>query len=373
VPLTYLVRERQVPTAEDLAQDLDDIDEDLVATCNHGTLGFRAGNTLLYDMIKSLIIDGCYWSYVQAIDSRRDGRLAYLKLKEQAEGPVALSRRKLNAYALLKTQFSGNTLRFTFENYVNTYQEAFNELTYLGETISESKKVDDFLTHITDSKYHQIKAMIRGDPMISSNFETCQQRCKQIYESLDIGHPADRNRTVAAVSTRGQQPPHRGPATVARNQRMNSGILHYSREEYARLTPEQKEKLRNDRSAAKAAKAARRPATAITVGAVTSTSAKPTFTLGDRIPRKAPPKVSELNVDMTDARGTDNQSKPAATPRPSSTSKPTPYANYVSRHSKPKRKDKWFPSDPSDSSDAEDDEDVMDVCTVVTQETSHKR
>jgi hypothetical protein len=113
--------------------------------------------------------------------------------------------------------------------------------------------------------------MIRGDPMINSNIETCQQRRKQMYESLDIGNPVDRNRTVAAVSTRGRQPPRRGPATVARGQRMSSGILHYSREEYAKLTPEQTEQS-NDCIAAKAAKAARRLATARTVGAVTSTS-----------------------------------------------------------------------------------------------------
>jgi hypothetical protein len=101
--------------------------------------------------------------------------------------------------------------------------------------------------------------------------------------------------------------------------------------------------------------------------------AKATYTLGagTRVPRKAPPKVSEPDVDMVDAKGTDIQSKPAATPRPAPTSTPTAYSNYISRHSKPKRKDKWFPS--SSPSDDDNEMDGNDGCTVVTRETSHKR
>jgi hypothetical protein len=100
---------------------------------------------------------------------------------------------------------------------------------------------------------------------------------------------------------------------------------------------------------------------------------KGTITLGanGRIPRKAPPKVSVPDVDMTDT-GTDTQSKPAATARPTSTPKPKPYANYVSKHTKPKRKgNEWIPSSPS--SDDDDEMDCNDFCTVVTRETSHKR
>jgi hypothetical protein len=80
-PLTYPVCEHEAPMANNLALNYDDIDEDFVATCHHGTFGFRADNTYLYGMINSLIIDGSCWSYVQPIDKQHDGCLTLPTVK----------------------------------------------------------------------------------------------------------------------------------------------------------------------------------------------------------------------------------------------------------------------------------------------------
>jgi hypothetical protein len=65
-----------------------------------------------------------------------------------------------------------------------------------------------------------------------------------MYESLDIGHPANSSNDLG---TRTWRLPQKGPPTAG-NMRINAVILHYLKEEYAKLSPKAKENLRKDRS-----------------------------------------------------------------------------------------------------------------------------
>jgi hypothetical protein len=257
VPLTYLLRTDDVPTAETMARVFDDVDEALVATFRLDSPVFRADTTKLYDLLKPLIIQGSCYSFILPVDGRRNGREAYLILKAQAEGPAQLARRRVLAYSQLNTKYSGWSRRFSFDDYIAVYQQAFNELTYLGEVISETKKVNDFLSNITDPKFDTIKTFITGDANINSNFEVCQQRARQMVDQVTTQNANKRN--VSAVATRPANRPAKrgkdGKNTGRRQRPMNRGIQHYSKDVWDKMTDEQKQKLRDDRAKAKAAKA----------------------------------------------------------------------------------------------------------------------
>jgi hypothetical protein len=90
--------------------------------------------------------------------------------------------------------------RFSFDNYIAVYQQAFSEWTYLGKVILKTNKVNDFLSKITDPKYDTIKTFITGDTSINSNFEVCQQRARQMVDQVTTQNANKRN--VSAAATR---------------------------------------------------------------------------------------------------------------------------------------------------------------------------
>jgi hypothetical protein len=257
VPLTYLLRKDDVPTADTMARVFDDVDEALVATFRLDSPVYRADTTRLYDLLKPLVIQGSCYSFILPVDSRRNGREAFLILKNQAEGPAQLARRRTLAYAQLNTKYGGWSRRFSFDDYIAVYQQAFNELTYLGEVISETKKVNDFLSNITDPKFDTIKTFITGDANLNNNFEICQQRARQMVDQVTTQNANKRN--VSAVATRPAARSNKrqqgGKAGGRRQRPMNRGIFHYQKDVWDKMTEEQKRKLRDDRARAKAAKA----------------------------------------------------------------------------------------------------------------------
>jgi hypothetical protein len=202
-------------------------------------------------LLKSLIIQGSCHSFILPVDGRWNGREAYLILKAQAEV------RQVLAYSQLNTKYSGWTRRFCFDDYRAVYQQAFNELTNLGEVILKTKKVNDFLSNITDPKFDTIKTFITGDANINSNFEVCEQRARQMVDQITTQNANERN--VSAVAMRSVNRPNKrgkdGKTTGRRKRLMKRGIQHYSKDVWDKMTEEQKQKLRNDRAKAKAAKA----------------------------------------------------------------------------------------------------------------------
>jgi hypothetical protein len=81
VPLMYLLRKDGVPTAETMARVFDNVNKALVSTFRLDSPVFRANTTKLYDLLKPLVIQGSCYSFILPVDSRRNGRGAFLILK----------------------------------------------------------------------------------------------------------------------------------------------------------------------------------------------------------------------------------------------------------------------------------------------------
>jgi hypothetical protein len=189
-----------VPTAETMARVFDDVDKALVSTFRLDNPVFRADTTKLYDLLKPLVIQGSCYSFILPVNSRCKKQEVFLILKNQAKGPAQLACRRTLAYAQLNTKYGGWSRRFSFDDYIAVHQQAVNELTYLGEVNSETKKVNDFLSNITNPKFDTIKTFITSDANINSNFEICQQRACQMVDQVTTQNANKRN--VSVVATR---------------------------------------------------------------------------------------------------------------------------------------------------------------------------
>jgi hypothetical protein len=162
---------------------------------------FRIDNRRVYLVLKGLVIDGPGWAFIRKFNKDQDGRGAYFALKAQAEGQSAITTRLNKAYAMIQNaSYNGRSKNFTFDKYIEIHQKAHNELLALGESISETKKVRDFLQHISDPKLATAKTVVAGDPAKLENFELCQQYLKTCLHNSGADAPQS-NVTIGSVST----------------------------------------------------------------------------------------------------------------------------------------------------------------------------
>jgi hypothetical protein len=175
-PLTYLLREHGVVTPEIMAAAYaSDVDRHIATTVHVGR-HYDLDNTMLYDELKTLVVDGTGWAFVRKFDKAKNGRAAVMALKRQAEGASSQILRKTKAYASIKNAiFRGLRKGHTFAHYVTTHQVAHNELIDLDEMISETKKVTDFLAGIQDPSLEVGMTVILSDPAMLEDFGACQQ------------------------------------------------------------------------------------------------------------------------------------------------------------------------------------------------------
>jgi hypothetical protein len=155
---------------------------------------FELDNLRVYDEFKALVVKGPGWSFIKAFDRRKDGRGAALALKQQCEGVSAIQTRKASAYAqIISTRYTGHKQNFTFDQYVEMHQKAYNTLAELEETVPETKKVTDFLAGVSDPKLINAKDLILGDIAKLTSFEACQQYLKTLVYNKATQDKHERN------------------------------------------------------------------------------------------------------------------------------------------------------------------------------------
>jgi hypothetical protein len=229
------------------------IDDDLVNMASHNTAMYRIDNGIFYDFLKQLIIGGEGYPFMQKFDRLCDRRGAYLPVKSQAEGPAAMATQKAEAYKNIKeAKFTGMTPRYSFNKYVRIHPENHNKLALLGEPVSETKKVSDFLEQISAPSLATAKENVLGDLVKLENFQACQQYLKQVLLSQKARNTA--SSTIAAVGTKkkGGKGSGGGGASKRKGKRKVSAIKtsHYVNDDWFKLpkeTRDQIQKLRKDK------------------------------------------------------------------------------------------------------------------------------
>lgn len=254
-PITYVIRETPEVTNEVRnAVYVSDTERLIRCTLLEGHW-YRQDNMRFWNEMKSYLIDGPGWAFVQQYDRTKDGRSAWNALILQAEGDATKNLRKQRAYAAIaNARYLGDRPRFTLIDYIAIHQRAYNELAELGEPVPESKKVTDFMTGLQDPALQSSKAVIIGNPKMLESFDEAQTFMQKMQDTVSAQKRAVR--TVAAVEV-GSQPQAKEKAGGKprrqhhQQQRSSSGgntpRIHagnYSHAQWKALSAEEQEEVR---------------------------------------------------------------------------------------------------------------------------------
>jgi hypothetical protein len=151
VPLNYIIctLDNLVPgTKYNTEQEL------IVATAPLQGDQYDLDNERVYGVIKQLILEWTAWSSITAdIDHIKDGRRAWMSLRNHYKGESFLNKQKEDAYkALDVVHYKGERSTFTFEHFADIMTKAYNDLQHYGEPVLETKKVRDLLAKVTDPR-----------------------------------------------------------------------------------------------------------------------------------------------------------------------------------------------------------------------------
>jgi hypothetical protein len=245
-PLVYVFRDHQLVDPAIHLLNYNDYDKRLINTASLTGPWFELDNQRVYKEFKALVLKGPRWSFVKAYDRTKNGRGAVLALRRQCEGTSVVQSRKASAYAkIVSARYSGQKRTFTFDNYLEAHQEAHNTLADLDEPVPETKKVTDFLAGITDSRFSNAKDLILGDVQKLQNFEVCQQYLNTLVYNKTTQEKHERQ--ISGLDHQRDGGKSRRLSDSSPNKAgKNNGLTArtYTRDEWAKLSKEEREKIK---------------------------------------------------------------------------------------------------------------------------------
>ncbi len=261
VPFSYIIREDQNP-GDPLAAYPNEHAR-LIAITPHAGLEYETDNGRVYDHLKSWTLNGPAWTWIRSFNNARNGRAAWLALLDHYEGDAQRDRVKDAAYAAIaQARYFGDRKRFSFETYVTIHQDAYEDLEQYGQVISADKRVRDLLQGIKDPKANAAKETILANNHLRNDFTSA---VTHLATSLQLqGSISDTNpRNVSGLQSGrggGRQGRGRGRGRSqaqgrGRGRGRNIYLGSYSPEQWAALSQEDKQRVRDGRanSAASAA------------------------------------------------------------------------------------------------------------------------
>jgi hypothetical protein len=244
-PITYVIR--PIAEVDPIARAAIYVsDEERLVRC---TLlqghWFMQDNSRLYNELKSYVIDGPGWAFIQQFDRTGNGRASWMALLTQAEGDATMNLRKQKAYAAINNaRFAGDRARYHFSDYISVHQKAHNELDELGEPVSETKKVTDFMAGIQDPKAETAKAVVISSPLMRESFEMTQTYLQHFVDSMEAQKRS--TRTVAAVESKQEGKPQQRHKQTQKKQisgpKVHSG--NYTHTEWRALSSDEQQQVR---------------------------------------------------------------------------------------------------------------------------------
>lgn len=263
VPLIYVVRpNEQVPAVgDDPEANYESLDDQLIARAPiydppvgaaeaQLNIKYLADRATVWTKMVKLSEDKEWWSYVRPGRTRRDGRLAFLGLKNHFLGASHVDNMAGRAERRLRdASYSGERRRWNFEKYVRCHidqhavLEGLVEHGYTG--IDDRSKVRYLMDGIKTDKLDAVKTTVIADPQLRTDFDGTVGLYKDFIEqSKTLGSPnLESDMKVSSVGTDGIG----GSSDVQPD--MSIEDRYYTYKEYRDLSPAKKAGLKRKRSA----------------------------------------------------------------------------------------------------------------------------
>ena len=218
IPLGYLLREHTVVTPEHRAAAYGTADGRLMSIVSLDGKDYQKDNSLVWQLLRPLVLETAAWNYVKQYDVTQDGRSAFLALQTRGEGEAAVNARRAVAEDIIQnTKYTGKSKRFSIQNYINLLQGAYTELESIGDgeyALTEKQKVSIFTKGLVAEEYAATKHSIFQNEETRSDFQKCYafvETMEQFKPSYATTQGFDRNisetRTYQTKTDKGYRSP----------------------------------------------------------------------------------------------------------------------------------------------------------------------
>ena len=249
IPLAYVVRKNDSIPDDDDDVIYPTIQDEMIARAPHYTPAannvkipdaiYLVNRGKVWDIISKITREHPCWTYVKPAQKTRDGRMAYNGLYLHYLGPNNVDNMATMAEQKLKdTVYNGEQRRWDFEKCVNVHKQQHSVMEGLVEHgytgIDPRSKVRYLLDGIKTDKFDAVKTRIMSDERLRNDFDACVT----LYQDY-IRQTSKMKTTNATVNI----------SELKTGKRKANAIedRYYTREEYAKLTPEQKKELASKR------------------------------------------------------------------------------------------------------------------------------
>jgi len=256
VPFSYIIREDAMP-GDPLAVYPNEHAR-LIAITPHTGLKFDTDNGRVFDHLKSWTLNGPAWTWIRSYNSTRNGRAAWLVLLEHYEGDAQRDRVKDAAYAAISQAcYHEDKKRFSFESYITTHRDAYEDLEQYGQVVSADKRVRDLLQGIKDPRANAAKETILANNHLRNDFNAAVTHLAtslQLQGSISEGSTRNVSGLQGSRGGHGRQVRGRGgrgnnPGRGrGRGRGQNIYLGSYSPQQWVALSNEDKQRVREGRA-----------------------------------------------------------------------------------------------------------------------------
>jgi len=132
-PISYVLRENEGPP--DNENEYETQEELELAMVPLKGAYYDEDNHAVFDSLKSRLLNGPAWTWIQDFDTKRDGRGAWKALYAHFEGVSRQIRMKTAAYASIKRAEYKGAKNFVFYLYKRIHTQAHANLKHYGEPV----------------------------------------------------------------------------------------------------------------------------------------------------------------------------------------------------------------------------------------------
>ena len=134
---------------------------------------FNQDNEVLYIILRHYLTGTAGWNIISKFSKNKNGRGAYLALRNRYESPAYNDALKTQANSTLTTTFyKGDNTKFNWEKFVSLHMEAHRKFEEINEPLPESMKILHLKTGIRPEAGLEAElAVARAKPEINTSFD----------------------------------------------------------------------------------------------------------------------------------------------------------------------------------------------------------
>ena len=135
---------------------------------------FNQDNEVLYTILRHYLTGTAGWNIISKFSRSKDGRSAYLALRNRYESPAYNDALKTQANNTITTTFyKGDNTKFNWEKFVALHMEAHRKFEEINEPLPESMKILHLKTGIRPEAGLEAElAVARSRPNINTSFDS---------------------------------------------------------------------------------------------------------------------------------------------------------------------------------------------------------